>query len=276
MKDPMRAIERFCYKHPRFGIPNLMLYVTGGNVLMWLIGMVNPVLMSYLYFSPSAILQGQVWRLLTFLLIPPSGGILALIAFYFYYWIGSTLERQWGEGPFTIYFFSGSLLSVIYAFAVYFISGIDLAITGTYIYLAMFFAFAVLYPNMQVLLFFLIPVKIKYLAWLDAALFVVEVLRMPFPMNLLPVVAMLNFLIYCGGELFRLLPRKPDRTTLNFRRESRRIRREQAEALYHHKCAVCGRTDTEYPELEFRYCSRCQGYHCFCQDHINNHIHFTE
>ena len=56
----------------------------------------------------------------------------------------------------------------------------------------------------------------------------------------------------------------------------RRINREQNSKPYHHKCAVCGRTDADHPELEFRYCSRCAGYHCFCQDHINNHIHFTE
>ena len=260
----MRTIDRFCARHPRFGIPNLMLYVTGGNVLFWLLGMINPVLMSYMVFSPSAILHGQVWRLVTFLLIPPSGGILALIAFYFYYWIGSTLERQWGDGPFTVYFFSGSLLSAVFAFLVFAFA------------LAMFFAFAVFYPDMQVLLFFLIPVKIKYLAYLDAAFFVMELVRTSFPMNLLPLVAMVNFFIFCGGELLARIPRRPSKNTVNFRRESARIRREQAQELYRHKCAVCGRTDKDHPELEFRYCSRCAGYHCFCQDHINNHIHFTE
>ena len=279
MKDPMRSVERFCCKHPRFGIRNLMLYVTAGNVLMWLIGMVNPVLMSYLYFSPSAILQGQVWRLVTFLLIPPSSGLLALIVFYFYYWIGSTLERQWGEGPFTIYFFSGSLLSVIYAFLVYFVFHVDLAITGTYIYLAMFFAFAVFYPDMQVLLFFIIPVKMKYLAIVDAVLFVYSMLTTRFPANLLPLVAILNFFIFCGDILFARLgpgPYRQRQKVVNFRRAADKIRSEQRTAPYRFKCGVCGRTDTEHPELEFRYCSRCAGYHCFCQDHINNHIHFTE
>ena len=97
-----------------------------------------------------------------------------------------------------------------------------------------------------------------------------------FPYNLLPVVAVLNFFLFCGGDLLRMLPRRPSARTVNFRRESERIRRGQRDQLYHHKCAVCGRTDVSNPELEFRYCSRCAGYHCFCQDHINNHIHFTE
>ena len=77
-------------------------------------------------------------------------------------------------------------------------------------------------------------------------------------------------------DLMKILRRRPSRATINFRQASRKIRQEQREQLYHHKCSVCGRTDTEYPGLEFRYCSRCAGYHCFCIDHINNHIHFTE
>ena len=276
MKDPMNYVERFCYRHPNFGIRNLMLYITIGNVAFWILGAVNPVLMSYLTFSPYHILHGQVWRLVTFMLYPPSTGILAFIAFYFYYWIGSSLEQHWGTGQFTIYFFTGVILTVIYGFAVYFISGINLSLTATYIYLSMFFSFAVLYPDMQVLLFYCIPIKIKYLAYVDAAMFVIALFTTPFPLNMLPLVAVLNFFIFCGGQLWSQRPRRDSRNTVNFRRESRRIRREQEQKLYNHKCAVCGRTDTEFPELEFRYCSRCQGYHCFCQDHINNHIHFTE
>lgn len=104
MKDPMNYVERFCYKHPNFGIKNLMLYITIGNVAFWILGAINPVLMNYLTFSPYHILHGQVWRLVTFMLYPPSTGILAFIAFYFYYWIGSTLEQYWGTGQFTITF----------------------------------------------------------------------------------------------------------------------------------------------------------------------------
>ena len=280
MKDPMTYVERFCYKHPRFGVPNLMRYVVIGNVVFWLLGLVNPTLLSYMTFSAYDILHGQVWRLVSFLLYPPDSGILALIACYFYYWIGSTLEQHWGTGQFTVYFFSGALLSVLYAFVIYFARGVNMQLTGTYVYLAMFFAFAVFFPDLQVLLFFIIPVKIKYLAYLDAALFVGALLTTPFPLNLLPVVATLNFLIFCGGELLRRIRRSPSRerrsATVNFRRESARIRREQASQLYKHKCAVCGRTDTDWPSLQFRYCSRCAGYHCFCEEHINNHIHFTE
>ena len=276
MKDPRSKIEEFCRKHPNFGIPNLMRYIVIANAVFWVMGAINPVLMNYMLFNPALILRGQIWRLISFVFIPPSTGVLAFIAFYFYYWIGSTLEQQWGTGQFTIYFFTGVILTILYGFLIYFITGRSVSLSSTYIFLSMFFSFAALFPDMQVLFMFIIPVKMKYLALVDAAFFLLSVFTTPFPENLLPVVAVLNFLIFCGGELKNLLPRRQSKSTINFKRESARIRREESRKLYTHKCAVCGRTDADYPNLEFRYCSRCAGYHCFCADHINNHIHFTE
>ena len=276
MKDPMVYIDRFCRKHPNFGIPNLMKYVCIANVIFWLLGVVNPVLLSYLRFDPYLVLHGQVWRIVTFALYPPSTGMLAFIAFYFYYWIGSTLEQYWGTPKFNVYFFSGLVLTLLYGFVIYFITGLRIQLNAEYVYLSMFFSFAAMFPDMPVLLFFVIPIKMKWLALVDAAFFVLGVVTTAFPVNLLPIVAVLNFFVFCGGELLRSLPRRPSAGTVNFRRASAKIRREQRDRLYTHKCAVCGRTDTDYPNLEFRYCSRCAGYHCFCEEHINNHIHFTE
>ena len=277
MRNPMNRIERFCYEHPNFGIKNLMMYISIANVAFWVLGAINRPFLSYLSFDAAAILHGQLWRLVTFMLYPPSTGLLAFIAFYFYYWIGSTLEQYWGSGQFTIYFFSGVILTILYGFLIYFITGTSVRLDSQYIYLSMFFSFAALFPDMQVLFMFLIPIKMKYLAIVDAVFFALAVITNPFPVNLLPVVAVLNFFLFCGGDLLgRVRPARASRSTVNFRKESRRIRREQQSRLYTHKCAVCGRTDVDYPNLEFRYCSRCQGYHCFCIDHINNHIHFTE
>ena len=276
MKDPRSKIEEFCRKHPGFGIPNLMRYIVIANAVFWIMGAINPVLMNYMLFNPALILRGQIWRLISFVFIPPSTGVLAFIAFYFYYWIGSTLEQQWGTGQFTIYFFTGVILTILYGFLIYFITGRSVSLSSTYIFLSMFFSFAALFPDMQVLFMFIIPVKMKYLALVDAAFFLLSVFTTPFPENLLPVVAVLNFLIFCGGELKNLLPRRQSKSTINFKRESARIRREESQKLYTHKCAVCGRTDADYPNLEFRYCSRCVGYHCFCADHIHSHVHFTE
>lgn len=277
MRDPMNHIERFSYKHPHFGIPNLMRYIAIANVAFWLMGAINPVFTSYLYFDPYLILHGQIWRIISFILIPPSSGILALLVIYFYYWIGSTLEQYWGTPQFNIYFFSGVIFTIIYGFIIYFATGKRVILSAEYIYLSMFFSFAALFPDMQVLFMFIIPVKMKYLAIFDAIFFVFGVVSSSFPENLLPVIAVLNFFIFCGGNLFHSVKvRKVSKNTVNFRRESRKIQQEQKQKLYNHKCEVCGRTDTDFPELEFRYCSKCAGYHCFCEDHINNHIHFTE
>jgi hypothetical protein len=281
MKGLMKKIDLFCYRHPRFGIRNLMLYVVIANVVIWIFSMMDTsgLLVSALAFSPAMIMKGQVWRLVTFALIPNDFSWLALIMFYFYYFIGNTLEAQWGPGKFTIYFFTGILLTVIYGFIIYFATGENVTVYAEYIYLSMFFSFATIFPDTVVLFMFIIPMKMKWLAYIDAAFFLYGVFTMQFPMNLLPVVAVLNYLIFCGDWLFALF--RPSRVstkakTINYKRAARKINREQNSAPYTRKCAVCGRTDAEYPDLEFRYCSQCAGYHCFCQDHINNHVHFTE
>ena len=275
MRDPMRSIDRFLYRHPNFGIPGLPRYMAVGCGAAWVIGLINHVLYSYLEFSAAAVLHGQIWRLVSFMLIPYDTKFIGFISILFYYWIGSTLEQYWGSGKYTLYVIVNMLLTVLLGFVLH-VCGYSIPMTASYIYLAMFFAFAVYFPDVQVLFMMIIPIKMKYLAYVDAALFVLAVVRNPFPLNMIPVVAVLGFLLFCGGELISRIPKRASAQTINFRRESARIRREQRDALYHHKCSVCGRTDTEYPDLQFRYCSRCAGYHCFCEDHINNHVHFTE
>ena len=281
MKWFSRKVDLFCYKHPRFGIPNLMLYVVIGNVIIWLFSLMDTTgsLTSLLAFSPYHILRGQVWRLLTFALIPNSSGFLALIFFYFYYFIGKTLEDRWGTAKFNLYFFSGIILTVVYGFILYFASGINYPVYAEYIYLSMFFSFATLFPDMQVLLFFIIPIKMKWLAIVDAVVFIMGIIGTSFPLNLLPLVAILNYLLFCGDELFRFIrprSRSQRKAAANFKREVHRMQYEQRTKPYSRRCEVCGRTDADHPELEFRYCSRCSGYHCFCIDHINAHRHFTE
>ena len=285
MRGFMKRVDLFCYKHPRFGINNLMLYIVFGTLAVWLLGAMDRtnLLESYLAFDAAAVLHGQVWRIVTFVLIPESGGIWLLLFLYFYYFIGSTLEREWGSGRFTIYYLMGMLLTVVYGFVTYFVTGRSYLMTANYINLSMFFAFATLFPDNRVLLFYFIPIKIKWLAIVDALYFVYAIFeglgRAQGMMSFLPLVAMLNYFLFCGDTLFRsVAPRSREQrqSTINFKRAARKINYEQKTRGYTRKCAVCGRTDTDYPELEFRYCSRCKGVHCFCQDHINNHVHFTE
>jgi membrane associated rhomboid family serine protease len=256
-----------------------MLYIVLGNILVYVLTMMDTTGLVYqkLCFSGAGILRGEVWRIVTYLLVPGGGSpILFLIEMYFYFWIGSSLENEWGAGKFTIYYLIGALLQAVFGVLLTLILKQDIVITATYLNLSMFFAFATLFPDVTVLLFFILPIKVKWLAYVDAALFVIAVVTTPFPVNLLPVVAVLNYLLFCGGWLFdRLRPARvrQERKTVAFQAEARRIRSEQAQRGYRHKCEVCGRTDAEFPTLQFRYCSRCAGYHCYCEDHISNHTH---
>ena len=281
MKKLNKRIDMFCYRHPRFGVPNLMLYIVIISLAVWLLSIMDPskTLMSFFVFSPERILKGEVWRLVSFIFVPQSLSFWELLFFYFYYWIGNVLEKEWGTPRFNIFLISGVLLTAVYGFIIYFITKQSIAVTTYFIYLSMFFSFATLFPDVQVLFMFIIPIKVKWLAYLDAAFFLLSMLTQSFPFNLLPLVAVLNYLVFFGDDLFSSLrsnKARYNKTTVNFNREKQKIKYEQKNASYTKKCAVCSRTDTDYPDLEFRYCSRCAGYHCFCQDHINNHIHFTE
>ena len=281
MKNIMRKIDRFCLTHPRFGIPNLILYIVIGNAIVWLFSMMdrNNILIYFLQFNAELIFtKGQIWRLLTFVFVPSGGGgIFFLLMLYFYYFIGNTLERQWGSGKFTIYYLSGMLFNIIFGIIIWLITGNSYPVTSEYLNLSMFFAFATLYPETMVLLFFIIPIKIKWLAYIDAAFFVLEMILNPFPVNLLPLIAILNYFMFCGGWLFDLIqPAKKRNNTIDFKKAAKKYNRAQASKPYTRKCEVCGKTDKDYPDLEFRFCSRCEGYHCFCIDHINSHVHFKE
>lgn len=174
MRAMQQWLDRFCYKHPRLSIPGLMRYIVIGNVLVFLLDLFStggyPIATSLLSFSSDAILQGQIWRIITFVFVPATSRNIFLFAItlYFYYFIGNALEREWGSNKFTIFYFFGILLNILVGFLV-----------GTasmyYVNMSMFFAFATLYPNLQFLLFFIIPVKAKWLAWIDAAYFALAV-----------------------------------------------------------------------------------------------------
>ena len=286
MKSLNRKIEKFCWTHPNFGVPRLMLYIVIANALVWLFGMMDTTntLYSLLYFDPALVMKGQIWRLVSFMLVPEADGpLMLLISLYFYYFIGSSLEGEWGKGKFTIYYFSGMLLTVLYSLVLYWITGTRILVSATYVNLSLFFAFATLWPNQRVLVFYIIPMKIKWLAWVDAAFFALMIVQYlmlgMIGYALVPVIAMAGYLLFFGEWLFGFLSpqrAKQKARTIQFKQAVKKEQREQTRQPYTRKCAVCGRTDTENPGLEFRYCSRCAGYHCFCEEHINSHVHFTE
>lgn len=290
MRKLNAAVDRFAYGHPRFGIPNLMKFIVVGNIVaFFLIRFAGFGAISFLGFSLNGLLRGEIWRLVTFVFVPDSTNLLMLaLSLYFYYFIGNHLEQEWGTPKFTLYYLSGMVLTALVSVITTLTTGMDAAVYGTYyVNMSMFFAFAMLHPDTQVLLFYIIPVKMKWLAWADAALFAVDVLGSAFRMDLLgalmPVVALLNFLVFFWTVISDEVNYRRGRAahqnsaqTIHFKSAAKQQMKKAQEQGYRHKCDVCGKTDKQYPDLQFRYCSRCAGYHCFCEEHLFTHVHFTE
>ncbi len=309
-----RRFERFCFRNRDKGIPNLMLYICLGSGLMTFLTLMNggSALYDLLCFDKAAILRGQVWRLVSWLLTESLGGnpVLSVLFLYFFYRLGSAVEASIGTFKFNLFYLIGVVLMDLFAM---FFCPTEATVIGDmlvppeiftifysnmayYLHLSMVLAFSTMYPDSQFLMFFVIPVKAWVLALIDLVLIAIDVFNMCYPVMifphcLFPLIGLLNYFLFFGPDMHNLLP-------LAWRVKLRRKRSNKGKAQssrpkvvpftapnrqnsasnkadgpYTHRCTVCGRTDTEYPNLEFRYCSRCKGYHCYCEDHISNHAH---
>lgn len=294
----MDWISKLEKKMGRYAIKNLSLYIVGAYIAGLLISYASPSFYAnYLSLDVRMILRGQIWRIVTFIIQPPTTNILFFIfAAYLYYMIGTSLERTWGAFRFNLYYFSGMLfhfIGALIAFGITYLAtgtGVSFQMGADYLNLSMFFAFAALFPDVQLLLFFIIPIKIKWLAIIDGAFFLYTIVRGFLPASLLgisayqhfynmnyaiaAVVSLLNFLIFflTSKSMRRFSPKQVKRK----RQYQKQVNRQSAKTYpdgARHRCEVCGRTDITNPELEFRYCSKCDGAHEYCQDHLFSHQH---
>ena len=284
----MKLLNKLERKYGRYAIHNLMKYV----VMLYGIGLVIGTIAPGLYniglsLNFDMIKKGQVWRLITFII--PNVSIYDILfvalAAYLYYMIGNALERAWGAFRFNVYFFSGVIFNILASWITYLLTGVSISPSLDYVYGTMFFAFAALYPNTQFLLYFLIPVKAKYLAWFDAALYIIMVVQYIMSKNyyaIIPVVvSMANFLIFffTTRNYRRISPKEFERKA-RFRRQMNAGRntgntstQRGHTVITRHKCAVCGRTELDDDRLEFRFCSKCDGNYEYCMDHLFTHEH---
>ncbi|MBE5883087.1 MAG: hypothetical protein E7291_01495 [Lachnospiraceae bacterium] len=281
-------MSKFEKKFGKYAIPNLTLILIICYVAGYVIQFTVPQMTVYLTLDPYFILQGQIWRLVTWILIPPSSfDIFTLIMLFFYYNIGTNLERAWGTYRYNVYLFSGMLFTIIGSFLymgfVYLLGGSDIGMyfasgefrdeffdfSTYYINLSIFMAFAVTYPNAQVLLMFVIPVKMKWMGILDAILLGAMFLEGEISTKFAIAACMLNFVIFYFStlNLRRMAPKEVKRRT-EFKQQVKHNPSPRG-----HKCAICGRTDADDPTLEFRYCSKCNGNYEYCQNHLFTHEH---
>lgn len=270
--------ERFCYRHRDKGIPNLMLYITLGSAIVYILSMFDQSYTLYLAlcFDRAAILQGQVWRLFTYVFTFDAGHILlTAIILFLYYSLGKTIEAVWGTFRFNLFYFCGVILMDVFCLI------FDGAATTSYLNLSLFLAYATMFPQEKFLVLYIIPVKAWILGLLDLVITVIDVIALSalglFPFSLFPLVAIGNYFLFFGKDVVNIIPpswrtRRVHKKT-NSQQRPIVYRPTQKQESYTHRCTVCGRTDTSNPELEFRYCSRCKGYFCYCQEHINNHTH---
>ena len=289
MKNLRRSFERFCYQNRSKGIPNLMLYIAVGSAIVYFMSMAdrNNVLYYALCFDRALILQGQIWRLFTYVFTYNAGNILiTLVGLLCYFSLGRAMENIWGTFRFNLFYFTGVILMDV--FCLLFGGRADVS----YLNMSLFLGYATLYPDAGFLLFFIIPVKAWIFALIDLVLTAVDVINLTahglFPYSLFPLIAIANYFLFFGKDVVNIIPRawrinagrvfkkKPAKKTGTVpfpTAGSYQATTAKVKEPYTHKCTVCGRTDVTNPELEFRYCSRCSGYHCYCEDHISNHTH---
>lgn len=283
-------MSNFEKRFGKYAIKNISLMLIMCYVAGYVIRLINDDFLTYLTLNPYAIVHGQVWRLFTWIIIPPTSQDLffTVIMLLFYYNIGTSLERTWGTYRYNVYLLSGMLFTIIGSFvwmmiwyivmggsispdyAAFVFSSSSENFSTFYINMSIFLAYAATFPDMKVLLMFVIPVKVK---WMGIAYGVVLVTDFLFGGNLVTKIAiassLLNFVIFfvTSRSHIHMSPKQVKRR-VEFKQDIRRNSK-----VTKHKCAVCGQTDDDDPNLEFRFCSKCNGNYEYCQNHLFTHAH---
>lgn len=274
----------------KYAIKNISLVLILCYVAGYVLQLVNIGFLSYLTLDPYAILHGQIWRLFTWILIPPTSldPFFTVIMLLFYYNMGTSLEYAWGTYRYNVYLFSGMLFTVLGSFvwmgAEYIAAGgyipseyaagmfsrYSLSFSTFYINMSIFLAVAATFPRMKVLLMFVIPVEVR---WLGVAYGVMLLYNFIFAGSLVNRIAiassLLNFVIFfvTSRRHIHMSPKQVKRR-VEFRQDIRRNSK-----ITKHKCAICGQTEDDDPNLEFRFCSKCNGNYEYCQNHLFTHTH---
>ena len=313
-----RALEK---RFARYAVPSLTVIIIGCYVIGYVLQLIRPGIAAYMTLEPALIVKGQVWRLITWLVIPPGSlGIFTIIMLFFYFSIGRTLEKSWGDFRYNVYIFGGIFLTIVTAFicwavlsAVYgtsvtFGSGGASPFSTYYISLSIFLGFAATFPEARVYLYFILPIKIKWLGILYVAFLAYDAvgylraIASGYTLGWVYIAAMaaalINFALFIlmTGRYKHLSPGEMKRRR-DFERASRAGREEAARrasaggaahgssTVYmrgnpqgaagapRHRCEICGKTDITDPDMTFRFCSKCAGSHEYCEEHLFTHTH---
>ena len=288
----MNYLNKLERKIGKYAIPNLSLWLVVTYALGYLMMYMTPGIISYLMLEPAMVLRGQVWRLVTWVLIPPSTGniFFYIIMIMLYYSLGTALERTWGTFRFNLFYFGGLLLVVIMTFIFYLFLQLGLVPNAATAYMdymlsanimddlnqTMFLAFAFAFPDAQFLVYFIIPVKAKWLSivylLMDGYMFVRYLMSGYYYSAAVILVLLLNFFIFYFMGRGSLTPKQAYHQKKRKMEYKKKTAPTQGSVPRHH-CVICGRTDVDSPQLEFRYCSKCEGNYEYCSEHLFTHEH---
>lgn len=247
-------------KFSKYSVQNLTIILIIGQILFFGLQYSKILPLEDTALIGREVLAGQYWRLLFFLFIPITDNpLFACFAWYLYFLYGTALEREWGIFRYNIFLFLSYVFTLIVAFIFP-----DIPITNTYIFLSIFLAFAYLFPDFQLMIFFILPVKVKWLAWLQWIGYAFLLLFGTWPLRVLILASVGNFLIFFGNDML-------SRIKYGRRRKIHAARESERKEKPVHVCSVCGLTDKQDPNMDFRYCNHC-GYKCYCMDHLATHV----
>jgi hypothetical protein len=261
----MRLIEYLDKKIGRYAVQNLTIYLIAGQSFFYIMYLTGRLDRTATYFSADLLMAGEWWRILALPFDPPRQSLIfTLVAWYFFYMIGTTLEAHWGAFRYNAYIFTGCLITVAVSFL---FPGYP--VSNVFLVGSVFLAFATLFPDYQILLFFVLPVRMKWLALLTWIGYGYQFLLGPWPTKLLIMAAISNFLIFFAQDI-----------VINLRYGRRQFAKKAVRATAArkepgpiHRCTTCGITDASHPDMDFRYCPQCEGTQGYCRDHIFSHEH---
>jgi hypothetical protein len=262
---PMRILNRLERRFGSGGIPNVTLALIMAQVAVYIIGKIEPQILSAFYLVPSLVLQGQIWRLLSFLAVPPvTNPIFAFFFWYLFYLMGNSLEHFWGTFRYNIFLLIGYLATIAASFLFP-----DVPASNGFLQGSVFLAFAFLNPDYVLYIFFILPVKIKWLALLTWISYGYILITGQWNTKLLVLASICNFLLFFWTDI-------KDRIRTGRRHmasQSAKFAQTKSEKVPFHRCVVCGITDLSHPDMDFRYCTECAGTPGYCAEHLPGHQH---
>jgi hypothetical protein len=265
----MKILDKLQQRFGRYALPNLTLVLIAVQVIVYGLQFTQPQILRAMELRPSLVLEGELWRLVLFVFTPPAfdqsvfSPIFALFFWYLFYMMGTALERTWGAFRYNLYLLIGYVATVAASFLVP-----EQPTSALFLQGSIFLAFAYLYPDFQLMLFFLLPVKIKWLALLTWIGYFLTIANGEWAQRLMVLAAICNFLVFFGPEIWL-------RVRGNRQRMLKQVEGLDRPSRVFHRCRICGATDQSHPELDFRYCSKCAGGCCYCPDHLRQHEHVT-